>query len=197
MTGSRSRTHRPPRPGHPKFTSFPLAAYVFAAVFDAISAIGGRHHWASQLWHAGTFVLIGGLSICLVTMGTGLVDLMRFWPQTNEAVQVAAGHVGVMAAAFMIGVGDIAWRLSDFGSRSSAPPGVAALSAAAAITACTGGYLGGKLVFGHGVGVAARAQAVERRWPGERTAVDHEQASGGQATSGTMRRPPSGTGTVM
>jgi uncharacterized membrane protein len=197
MTGSSARTRRRHRPLHPPFTHFPIAAYVFAAAFDVISALGGRHSWAGQLWHAGTFVLIGGLAICLITMGTGFWDLARYWPQTANAVQVVAGHVVVMAVAFMIGAGDIAWRLSDYGSTASTPPGVVALSVAAAVTACTGAYLGGRLVFGHGIGVAANALAVERRWPGEGAADDHEQASSGRAAPATARRPPPGTDTLM
>jgi len=70
---------RPGRPLHPPLTDFPIAAYVFAAVFDVISAVGGdRHSWARQFWHAGTFVLITGASICILTVLTGFRDLLRF-----------------------------------------------------------------------------------------------------------------------
>ena len=114
-----------------------------------------------QLWHAGTFVLIGGLVICLITMATGFWDLIRLWPGNSgdpaddapDQLRTVAAHVSVMAAAFMIGAGDVAWRLSDYGSRASTPPGVVALSLTAAIVACTGGYFGGKLVFAHAMGV--------------------------------------------
>jgi uncharacterized membrane protein len=142
-------------------------------------------------------VLIGGLAICLITMGTGFLDLTRYWRDTANAVQVVAAHVCVMAAAFMIGAGDIAWRLSDYGSRASTPPGVVALSVAAAVTACTGAYLGGRLVFGHGIGVAVSAPGAERRRPGACAAVDHEQASSERAASVTGHRPPPGTDTLM
>lgn len=196
MTGSSARSHRHRRALHPPFTHFPIAAYVFAAAFDVISSLGGRRPWASQLWHAGTFVLIAGLGICLITMATGFWDLIQYWRETARALRLLAAHICVMAAAFMIGVGDIAWRLSDYDTSASTPPGVVALSVAAAVTACTGAYLGGRLVFGHGIGVAASALAVERRWPGACAANDHEQASGGRAASGTGRRPPPGTDTL-
>ena len=164
MNGSHDRARRPARPAHPPFTAFPIAAYVFAAAFDTASVIGGpRHTWAGQLWHAGTFVLIAGLVTCLVAMGTGFADLIRFaarWsadtgPGTTPArpAPTVAAHVVVMAATFMIGSGDLAWRLSEQGSRAASPPGAAALSLAAAAVACTGGFLGGKLVFRHGIGV--------------------------------------------
>jgi uncharacterized membrane protein len=172
MNGSDDRARRPARPAHPPFTAFPISAYVFAAAFDTASVIGGpRHAWAAQLWHAGTFVLIAGLVTCLLAMGTGFRDLIRFaarWPgdarpSTTSATSTTtiAAHVAVVAATFMIGSGDLAWRLSDQGARATAPLGAAGLSVAAAAAACTGGFLGGRLVFSHGIGVrrAAPAQA--------------------------------------
>lgn len=196
MNGASHRSGRPARPLHPPFIHFPLAAYVFAAGFDIASAAdGGRDRWAGQLWHAGTFVLIGGLIIGLITMGTGFWDLVRFWPRQPAASAPGAppppdpfttvsAHLSVMAAAFMIGAGDVAWRLSEYGSRAAAPLGVAALSVTAAIVACVGGHLGGKLVFRHAMGVAATALRVNPRLPGERAADDH-----GRVTGVTSRRP--------
>jgi uncharacterized membrane protein len=164
MNASHDRARRPARPAHPPFTAFPISAYVFAAAFDTASVIGGpRHAWAAQLWHAGTFVLVAGLVTCLLAMGTGFRDLIRFaarWPgedrpSTTSATSTTtiAAHVAVVAATFMIGSGDLAWRLTDQGARAAAPLGAAALSVAAAVAACTGGFLGGKLVFSHGIGV--------------------------------------------
>jgi uncharacterized membrane protein len=152
QAGSRSR-----RPLHPPFTHFPVAAYVMAAGFDIISAAGGRkHQWAGQLWHAGTFVLIAGLVLCLATMLTGFADLVRFVGQRPAALRVVAKHVCVMAAVFMVGVGDLALRLSDY-HRPSTPPAVLILTVAAALGVCTGAFFGGTLVYKHGIGVAAVA----------------------------------------
>lgn len=172
-------------PLHPPVTHFPLAAYVFAALFDIASAAGRGHRWAPDLWHAGTFVLIAGLAICLITMGTGFWDLVRFWPGVPadpapgapDPLRTVAAHVSVMAGAFMIGAGDVAWRLSDYDSRASTPPGVVALSLAAAIVACTGGFFGGRLVFRHAMGVAPAALAANMSLPGGPGPDDHELGS--------------------
>jgi uncharacterized membrane protein len=183
MNGSPSpRSHG--RPAHPPFTAFPVAAYVFTAAFDVVSAIGrGGHRWSEQLWHAGTFVLVAGLAICLVTMGTGYLDLIRFPIRSAAATRSIATHVCLMAAAFMIGAGDIAWRLGDFGSATATPLGVTALSVAAAATACTGAFFGGKLVFRHGVGVAADALEEPQQAAGG-------PAADGLAASAATRQPP-------
>jgi uncharacterized membrane protein len=169
MNGSSHHARRSYRPAHPPFTAFPIAAYVFAAAFDTASVVGGpRHSWAGQLWHAGTFVLIAGLVTCLMAMGTGFRDLVRFVARGSgevrpsntsaDATATVAAHVAVVAATFMIGAGDLAWRLSVPGGRAAAPIGAAALSLAAAAAAGTGGFLGGKLVFSHGIGVRRPAQ---------------------------------------
>jgi uncharacterized membrane protein len=185
VTGRSHRFRAHIRPVHPPFTHFPIAAYVFAAGFDITSAAAGaRYGWAGQLWHAGTFVLIGGLIICLITMATGFWDLIRQWPGNSGALaddapdqlRTVAAHISVMAAAFMIGAGDVAWRLSDYGSRASTPLGVVALSLTAAIVACAGGYFGGKLVFDHAIGVTPAEVRANSRLPAGRVPDDHEQA---------------------
>jgi uncharacterized membrane protein len=153
MPDSSGRSRRIRRPLHPPFTHFPVGAYVFAAGFDLVSLGGGaRHAWARELYHAGTFVLIAGTALCLVTMATGFTDLIRFLPGTRPALRTVSAHICVMAAVFMIGIGDLAWRISDYG-RAVTPPGIAACSVAAAIGVCAGGFIGGELVFRHGIAV--------------------------------------------
>jgi uncharacterized membrane protein len=154
MTDTAGQHVRHARPLHPPFTHFPIAAYVMAAAFDIISAIGGgRHQWSGQLWHAGTFVLIAGLAICLATMLTGFADLVRTGERRPRVIRTLAVHVSVMAAVFMIGVVDIALRLSA-SQQDSTPPAVLVLTIAAAAGACTGGFFGGTLVYRYGTGVA-------------------------------------------
>lgn len=86
-------------------------------------------------------------------MLTGFADLVRFAEPRRAAVRVMAVHVCVMAAVFMLGVGDLAIRLSS-SHHDSTPPGVVILTIAAAIGACTGGFFGGTLVYKYGTGVA-------------------------------------------
>jgi uncharacterized membrane protein len=158
-------THRPGqsgqrvRPLHPPFTHFPIAAYVLAAGFDIISAAGGgRHPWAAQLWHAGIFVLIAGLAICLITMVTGFADVVRLGEHSPAVIRTMTLHICTMAGVFMIGVADMTLRLSDT-HRSSTPLPILLLTIFAAVAACTGGAFGGELVYRHGTGVAARPAA--------------------------------------
>jgi len=151
---------RPRRALHPPFTDFPIAAYVFAAAFDVISAVGGPHRaWALQFWHAGTFVLVAGVILYLLTMLTGFADLLRHSRYQPGATRTAVLHVAVMAGVFMIGSWDVAWRISEYHRHASTPAGILMVSLAAATGVCVGAAHGGSLVFRYGVGVQAGAPA--------------------------------------
>jgi uncharacterized membrane protein len=176
MTGKFSALRRPARPLHPPFTHFPIAGYVFAAAFDLASAVGSGHGWAAGLWHSGTFVVVGGLVICLVTMGTGFWDLVRFPPRSPAALRTTAVHVALMGLVFMVAAGDLAWRLRDY-DRPGAPAGIVVLSLALATLACSGGWFGGKLVFGFGVGVAGQTGR-DRDAAGQECAADSGASPG-------------------
>jgi uncharacterized membrane protein len=155
MTANADQSGRYRRPWHPPLTDFPIAAYIFAAVFDVISAAGGAGHaWAREFWHAGTFVLIAGASICVLTVLTGFRDLLVFSSRATLPVRTVSVHVLVMVAVFMIGIADIAWRLRDYQSQAFTPAGILACSLIAAAGVCVGAAYGGTLVFRERFGTA-------------------------------------------
>lgn len=148
---------------HPPFTDFPIAAYVFAAAFDIVSVAGGPHRgWATQFWHAGTFVLVGGLFVCLVTMLTGFLDLLSFPGRYPGASRTVLMHITAMSAVFVIGSADTAWRITEYRSQASTPVAILVISLAAAIGICVGAAYGGTLVFRYGVGVLVTTPAPAR-----------------------------------
>jgi uncharacterized membrane protein len=171
---------------HPPLTHFPIAAYVFAAAFDVASAVGGPHRgWATQLWHAGTFVLVGGLCVCLLTMLTGFLDLIGFPGQHPGASRTVVSHVTVMSAVFMIGSADTAWRIAEYRSQASTPVAILACSVAAAAGVCVGASYGGTLVFRYGVGVRVTAAAPG----GDQAAVSRRGGARGRPASAWSGRP--------
>lgn len=168
------------RPIHPPFTHFPIAAYVMAAGFDVISVIaGGSRAWAGQLWHAGTFVVIAGLGLCLLTMLTGFVDLVRFAERLPKVLRTLAVHVCIQVGVFMIAVVGVAIRIADY-QRTSTPPVALLLTIAAAIGVCTGGFFGGTLVYSNGHGVKVEVESGRGSTPTKATG------------NGSARRLPSG-----
>lgn len=97
-------------------------------------------------------MLIAGASICVLTVLTGFRDLLKFPDPGSGAVRSISIHGCVMIAVFMVGVGDIAWRLKDYSSSASTPAGILVLSLVAGVG--VGAAYGGALVFRHGAGVA-------------------------------------------
>lgn len=174
---------------HPPFTDFPIAAYVFAAAFDIASAAGGPHrNWATQFWHAGTFVLVGGLAVCLVTMLTGFLDLLTLPGPDPGASRTLLAHITAMSAVFVIGSADTAWRVTEYHRQASTPVAILVTSLAAAIGVCVGAAYGGTLVFRYGAGVrvATGAPAPDRAAvPGPQLPAARHRLRRGQA----MRQP--------
>jgi uncharacterized membrane protein len=150
------------KPFHPPLTDFPIAAYVFAAVFDVISATAGKHHtWARELWHAGTFIFIGGVAVSVFAALTGLWDAWRSSEAGTQARRTINTHATIMVTVTVLAVADIAWRLSDYHTEAVTPVGVAVLSVVIALLVSLGATFGGSLVFEYGFNVeTARDHAV-------------------------------------
>jgi uncharacterized membrane protein len=142
------------KPFHPPLTDFPVAAYVLAAVFDVISVIGGDDHtWARELWHAGTFVFIGGAIVSVLAALTGLFDWLRSSEPGNQARRTANTHAVIMVTVTVLAVVDIALRLNGYHTEASTPVGIMVLSVVIAALVSWGATYGGTLVFDYGFNV--------------------------------------------
>ena len=142
------------KPLHPPLTDIPIAAYVFAAAFDVISAIGGKDHtWARELWHAGTFVFVGGAAVSVLAALTGLWDAWKSSEAGTQARRTINTHATIMITVTVLALADIAWRLNDYHSRVVTPAGIAVLSVIIALLVSVGATFGGSLVFEYGFNV--------------------------------------------
>ena len=131
------------KPLHPPLTDFPIAAYVFAAAFDVLSLIGGRHHtWAKDMWHAGTFTFVGGAAVSLLAALTGLWDAWKSSETGTQARRTINAHATIMITVTVLALADIAWRLNDYHSRVVAPVGIAILSVVVALLVSLGATFG-------------------------------------------------------
>ena len=84
------------KPAHPPLTDFPIAAYLFAAVFDLIATFGRHESWARDFSHAGTFVFVGGAAVSLLTALTGFWDWLRSTEKGTQARRTANAHAWAM-----------------------------------------------------------------------------------------------------
>lgn len=141
------------KPFHPPLTDIPVAAYVLAAVFDVISAAGDEHKaWAHELWHAGTFVFLGGAAVSVLAAVTGLADWLTSTQKGTQARRTANTHALIMVTVTLLTVADIVWRVVQYDDRTT-PVGVAVLSLVIAVLVSVGATYGGTLVFDYGFNV--------------------------------------------
>ena len=142
------------KPFHPPLTDFPIAAYVLAAVFDVLSVIGGDdHEWSRELWHAGTYVFLGGAAVSVFAALTGLFDWLRSSESGTQARRTANTHATIMVTVTVLALADIALRLNGYHTDASTPVGIMILSLVIAGLVSWGATYGGSLVFDYGFNV--------------------------------------------
>lgn len=134
-------------------TDFPITAYILAAVFDVISAIGGAGHgWPREFWHAGTYTFIGGAGVSLLAALTGFWDWRKTSEPGTQARRTINTHASVMLTVTVLALG-VAWRLNDYHAQPSTPGGIVALSVMIAVLVSIGATFGGSLVYEYGFNV--------------------------------------------
>jgi uncharacterized membrane protein len=142
------------KPFHPPLTDFPIAAYVLGAAFDVISVVAGsRDELREDLWHAGTYVFVGGAIVSVLAALTGLFDWLRSSESGTQARRTANTHATIMITVTVLALIDIALRLGGYDSEVSTPPGVMVLSVVIASLVSWGATYGGTLVFDYGFNV--------------------------------------------
>jgi uncharacterized membrane protein len=142
------------KPLHPPLTDFPIVAYVLAATFDVLSAVAGKDHiWARELWHAGTYIFIGGAAVSVLAALTGLWDWWKSSEAGTQARRTINTHATIMITVTVLALVDIAWRLGAHDTAAATPAGIAVLSVVVALLVSVGATFGGSLVYDYGFNV--------------------------------------------
>ncbi|HEU5006686.1 MAG TPA: DUF2231 domain-containing protein [Jatrophihabitantaceae bacterium] len=143
------------KPFHPPLTDIPIAAYLFAAVFDIVSAAlpDGHDALARQLFVAGTWTVLGGVAVSLLAALTGWADWHRSSEPGTQARRTINAHAIIMLTVTAVAAVDLVLRLAVYEDRTSAPIAMAVLSAVAALLVTVGATYGGGLVFDYGFNV--------------------------------------------
>lgn len=142
------------KPFHPPLTDFPVAAYVFAAVFDVISRIAGNDSSIGRdFFISGTHVIIAGAIVSLATALTGFWDWLRSTEPGNQARRTANWHMAVMLTVTVIVIVDIVIRLLQWSDNQATSWLVMILSIIAGGLVSYGALYGGELVYDYGFNV--------------------------------------------
>lgn len=130
-------------PMHPMLVAFPIGLWIFSLASDVLYLIGWGVVWADVAYYA----MAGGLAGALVAAVPGLVDLLSI--SDSKIKRIGIWHMLinlVVVALFAINL----WL------RTVAPPGVDPpiwLSAIGVGLMGISGWLGGEMVYVHGVAV--------------------------------------------
>jgi uncharacterized membrane protein len=142
------------KPLHPPLTDIPIAAYIIAAGFDVLSAIGGESRgWAREMWHAATYAFVAGAAVSVFAALTGWWDARTSSEAGTQARRTINTHATIMITVTVLALADIVWRLNGYNTEAVTPTGVVILSVVIAVLVSVGSTFGGTLVYDYGFNV--------------------------------------------
>ena len=134
-------------PVHPMLIPFPIALWIFSLVCDVIYAMG----WGAAIWNDMAFyTMAGGVLGALAAAVTGYLDYRSLADPTVK--RIGQWHMVINLAIVVLFVINLALRMAS-------EPGAGlpiSLSAIAIAMLGVSGWLGGELVYVHGVAVRPR-----------------------------------------
>ncbi len=125
------------------FIVFPIGLLVFSLVADIVYRVGGSYNWAMAAWYTMGVGVLGGLAAAI----PGLVDLLSLGP--SRARTIGIWHMSLNLAV-------VALFAINFFIRPSVGHGAVGpfiMSIIGIATVVVSGWLGGTLVYVHGIGV--------------------------------------------
>lgn len=131
-------------PAHPVLVHFPVACWSLATAADFASLWLGEPAWQ---WSGG--LLAVGCVMAVLAMMAGLWELAQV--PDGPALRDTYLHMGIMLTAFTLFTARLLTRLDHL--QPLAPDTLSlVLDALGFIALVVGGWLGGRLVYGHGIG---------------------------------------------
>ena len=133
-------------PIHPMLVHFPIATWFLATIADITSLFTNEQVG----WVAGVLLVIGTIT-ALLAMMTGLLELGKI-DQQSPALKIANQHMILIMISWSFYAVSLFLRLNG---TQLEQPGLMAVSFSiiGLIFLCSAGWMGGKLVYEHGVGI--------------------------------------------
>jgi uncharacterized membrane protein len=133
-------------PLHPALVHFPVAGWSLATAADVASL------WLGEpAWRFAAISMSAGCVVALAAMAAGLWEFAKL-RDGHPALPVANRHMLFALAAFCAYASSLLLRWSNGELHAPGMPALAASIVGFALLGVTG-WLGGKLVYAHGVGV--------------------------------------------
>ncbi len=134
-------------PLHPALVHFPVACWSLSTLGDLASL--AFHD--ERVWLVSGVLLALGLVMALAAMSAGVFELGKI-QEASPAMRIANWHMYLVLVVWLLYGLALYLRLN--GTTLLPPGGLAiSLSVLGFLLLCVAGWLGGTLVYGHGVGV--------------------------------------------
>jgi uncharacterized membrane protein len=136
--------------GHPLhviLVPIPIGLWVFALVADVVAAVTGSAEWRTVAFYA----IAGGVVGALLAAVPGFIDL--FSMSNPKVKKIGLTHMALNLAAVLFFLLNFVLRLSSEGHA-----GPMALTVLGNVLIGFSGWLGGEMVYRHGVGVDTTPQ---------------------------------------
>lgn len=141
-------------PVHPMLIPFPIALWVFSLVADVIYVWRGNPVWRDYI---AFYVLMGGTIGGAMAAVPGFIDWLSL--KDPKVVKIANWHARLNVIALVVFATSLYLRTTSGGSLVSGSYMIpVVLSVFGVILITTSGWLGGELVFKHGVAVNRQSE---------------------------------------
>jgi uncharacterized membrane protein len=136
-------------PVHPMLIPFPIGLWVFSIVADVIYLWRGNPVWRN---YVAFYALLGGIIGAVAAAVPGFIDWLSI--KDRNVVKIANWHARLNVIALLIFVASFSLRTTRGSALVSEGYTIPiALSVLGVILISISGYLGGEMVFRHGVAV--------------------------------------------
>lgn len=137
-------------PIHPILVTLPIGLWIFSLVSDVIFLM----HWGAPIWNDVAFyTMAGGVVGALLAALPGLVDLLSIEDRTVKTLGLSHMIINLLVVALF--AGNVWLRMT------AAPDAMlpVSLSVVGILLLGISGWLGGEMVYVHGVGVEPRGDS--------------------------------------
>jgi len=133
-------------PLHPALVHFPIVCWSLATAGDLASL-----WWGRPAWMLAGVLLVVGTATAIAAMATGMVELLKVGGD-HHATRDLNRHMLLAMATWSLYAASLFLRLQGITLIRPDALGLG-LSVAGFICLCVTGWLGGTLVYGHGLGM--------------------------------------------
>ena len=144
----RSKAHFKSHPLHPILVAFPIAFFIGAFVFDALSLARDN----ASFWQTGNYLAIAGIAGALLAAIPGAIDYFYSIPPKSSEKKRGTQH----AVINLVNVFLFAFAVYYRNSGNAAPTMVLAMEGAGIVLLSIAGWMGGTLVHRNQIGVDHR-----------------------------------------